>query len=182
MPPRPWSVSTDNDRGFWLKKIWQWSLLCCCLQFPLNFRIRSEIWDSSALEDYIPSSCLSMFTAAIIYDKPLRLRVYFLAPSPMSEWRMHKLPKTLWANLQTLSTTNVKESKSHTDYTQIMCHNTKRSGPGIFRLEICEPLLMFPSQVTWKDPHQSVPRRVCRSVSPPTVAAYQPSLCRWPDE
>ena len=143
-------------------KVWNFRLLSITglhsFILPINVHCRHYLWQTFEVE--------SIFCSTISNVRVINTQT--------SQNTMSKL--------QTLSTTNVKESKSHTDDTQIMCHNTKCSGPGIFRLEICEPLLMFPSQVTWKDPHQSVPRRVRRSVSPPPVAVYQPSLFLWPDE
>lgn len=143
-------------------KVWNYRLLRISgfhsITLSINVQCSHYLWQSFEVENIFCSS-----TSTVI-----------VTDAQTSQNTMSKY--------QTLNTTNMKGSKSHTKETQLMCHGTKLCSPGTFRLEICVPLLMFSSQVTSKYSHQSIPWYVRRSVPPPQVAANQASLCFWLDE
>jgi hypothetical protein len=90
------------------------AMITALLLPTISFEFQGKVWNFRlhSIQDYIPSSCLSMFTAVIIYDKPLRLRVYLVATSPLSLWGVHKLPKQLCAYTQFLAPQMWKKASS----------------------------------------------------------------------
>ena len=168
--------------GFGWQKIWRWSLLWCCLQL-ISFAFWGKVWNFRLLSIRgLHSIILSISVQCSHYLwQTFEVESTFCSTISNVIVMNAQTSQNTMSKLQTLNTTNVKGSKSHTEDTQIMCHNTKFSGPGTFKLEICVTLLITSSQVTSKEPHQSV---WCMrwSVPPPQMAAYQPDLCRWFDE